>query len=252
MEPTVTINITLPKSWQELTNEQLYYVYDLIGDSLSGPQIRTYCFFRWGGLGVVCRYGDGFIIKKNRLECFVTGEIIASAMQSLLFLEQMPETPVRISKIRKHYAVDAKLDDVPFEQYLYMENLYQGYLHTQNHALLSEMGEMLYDADGMHFNQAEKMSIFYWWTALKIYFSKMFPDFFVPMSSRNDGNLLGSAKSIGQQLREAMNAQIRALTKGDITKEKEVLAMHTPRALTELNQLAKEAEEMRRKYGSKS
>ena len=127
MEPIVTINITLPKSWQELTNEQLYYVYDLIGDSLSGPQIRTYCFFRWGGLGVVCRYGDGYIIKKNRLECFVTGDIIASAMKSLLFLESMPEYPVRISKIRKHYAADAALDNVPFEQYLYMENLYQGY-----------------------------------------------------------------------------------------------------------------------------
>ena len=32
-----------------------------------------------------------------------------------------------------------------------------------------------------------------------------------------------------------MNAQIRALTKGDVTKEKEILALDTWRALTELN-----------------
>ena len=32
-----------------------------------------------------------------------------------------------------------------------------------------------------------------------------------------------------------MNAQIRALTKGDVTKESEVLALDTWRALTELN-----------------
>ena len=249
MDPKVTINITLPTSWAELTNEQLYYVFDLIGDSLSGPQIRTYCFFRWGGLGVVCRYGDGYIIKKNRLECFVTGEIIAGAMQSLMYLEQLPEVPVRIGKIRQHYAADATLDDVPFEKYLYLENLYQGFLHTQNHQLLQEMGEILYDCEGMHFNQAEKMSIFYWWASLKDYFAKMFPDFFVPSSTPVGGNLMGSPKSIGKQLRDAMNAQIRALTKGDITKEKEVLAMPTQRALTELDALAKEAEEMNRKYG---
>ena len=249
MDPQVTINITLPKSWAELTNEQLYYVFDLIGDSLSGTQIRAYCFFRWSGLGVVCRYGDGYILRKNRLECFVTGDIVASAMKSLNFLEDFPAVPVRISKIRKHYAADATLDDVPFEKYLYVENLYQGYIHTQNHQLLQEMGEILYDCEGVHFNQAEKMNVFYWWASLKEYFSRLFPNFFVPASAPVDGNLLGNPKPIGKQLRDAMNAQIRALTKGDITKEKEVMAMPTQRALTELDELAREAEEYKRKYG---
>ena len=36
------------------------------------------------------------------------------------------------------------------------------------------------------------------------------------------GNLLGSA---APSVEDAMNAQIRALTKGDVTKEKEVLAL---------------------------
>lgn len=253
MEPNkVTINITLPKSWAELSNEQLYYVFDLICDSLSGSQIRAYCFFRWSGLGVVCRYGDGYILRKNRLECYVTGDIVAGAMRSLMYLESMPERPVRIGKIRKHYAYEAELDDVPFEKYLYVENLYQGYLRTQNHQLLQEMGQILYDCEGVHFNQAEKLNVFYWWTSLKNYFSQLFPNFFVPAGAPSDGNLLGNPKPIGQQLREAMNAQIRALTKGDITKEKEVLALPTPRALTELDALAKEAEEIRRKYGNRS
>lgn len=63
--------------------------------------------------------------------------------------------------------------------------------------------------------------------------------------------MLGSAKNIGEQVTEAMNAQIRALTKGDITKEKEVLAMDCWRALTELNAQAKEYEELNRKYPHK-
>ena len=43
-----------------------------------------------------------------------------------------------------------------------------------------------------------------------------------------------------------MNAQIRALTGGDITKEREVLKMDCWRALTELDAKAKDYEDMRK------
>ena len=43
-----------------------------------------------------------------------------------------------------------------------------------------------------------------------------------------------------------MNAQIRALTKGDVTKEKEILAMDCWRALTELDAQAQEYQELQR------
>ena len=48
-----------------------------------------------------------------------------------------------------------------------------------------------------------------------------------------------------------MNAQIRALTKGDVTKEAEVLALDTWRALTELNVQAKEYKELNAKTKAK-
>ena len=47
-----------------------------------------------------------------------------------------------------------------------------------------------------------------------------------------------------------MNAQIRALTKGDITKEAEVLALDTHRALTELNAQAREYKELNAKIST--
>ena len=52
-------------------------------------------------------------------------------------------------------------------------------------------------------------------------------------------------------LKDAVNAQIRALTKGDVTKEKEVLAIDTWRALTELDALAKEYDDFNKKYPNK-
>ena len=47
-----------------------------------------------------------------------------------------------------------------------------------------------------------------------------------------------------------MDTQIRALTKGDITKEREVLQMDVHRALTELDAQAKEYEELKRETKS--
>ena len=66
-----------------------------------------------------------------------------------------------------------------------------------------------------------------------------------------DGNMFEQTKSQYEILYEAVNSQIRALTKGDVTKEKEVLAIDTWRALTELNALAKEYDDFNKKYPNK-
>ena len=44
---------------------------------------------------------------------------------------------------------------------------------------------------------------------------------------------------------------IRALTKGDITKEREILALDTRRALTELDAQAREYQEFNSKFPKK-
>lgn len=100
----------------------------------------------------------------------------------------------------------------------------------------------------MAFKPYERISIFYWFAALKDTFSRKFSDFFQPISAATGGNLLGSS---APSVEDAMNAQIRALTKGDITKEKEVLALDTHRALTELNAQAREYKELNAKTQSK-
>ena len=80
-----------------------------------------------------------------------------------------------------------------------------------------------------------RFGIIQWYTQLKTHFSMQFSNFF----KRTEG---GNAQSVV----EAMNAQIRALTGGDVTKEKEIFAIDTWRALTELNAKAREAEEFKK------
>ena len=50
---------------------------------------------------------------------------------------------------------------------------------------------------------------------------------------------------------DAVNAQIRALTDGDVTKEEFIKGYDCWRCLTELDAKAREAEEFKRKYGNK-
>ena len=73
----------------------------------------------------------------------------------------------------------------------------------------------------------------------------MFPHFLKTIPSDSE-NLLGYTPPIGEVLRTAMNAQIRELTGGEITKEEAVLSMDTWRALTELDAKAKEVEDIKR------
>lgn len=243
------ISIFVPKSWQELTDRQLYYIYNLFADNLSSGQIKTFCLMKWGRMKVVCRYGNGYMLQQGKKKFVVTAELLADAIHALDWIDVLPSSPVCISSIGRAKAVDATFVGVPLEKYLYCDNLYQGYLETQNPALLAQMAAVLYDKESLHINQAEKISIFYWWAALKSMFARSFPAFLQPMPA--DMNNILDDNDIGKRLKESMNSQIRALTKGDITKEKEVLAMDTWRALTELESQAKDYEEIKRKYGNK-
>lgn len=239
------MNVILPKDWTELQDQQLYYVFNLIAENLAAAQIKTYCLFRFGKIKLLCRYGDGYLVTMDKEEFLVTAETIAGAIRALDFLDDVPKRPVRISRIKRHEACDPLLKDLDLQTYLYVENLYQGFLHTQQHQMLNEMGQMLYGSDRITLNQAEKMNVFYWWTAVKTAFSEQFPNLF--RGTAQTDNLIGDSRSLSKKMNDAMNNQIRALTKGDITKEEQVLKMNLWRALNELDNIAREAEELNEK-----
>lgn len=243
------IMIELPKSWQELNDAQLYYVYGLMVENLSVTQIKTTCLLKWGGLKVVAETDRGYEMKCGGERFEATRDAIAAATWRLDWIGALPTSPVRLSKIGGHRGVDGAMMGVEFEKYLYCDNLYYGYLETQDDGLLAEMAGVLYGKGGIKVNQVERISIFYWWVGLKSLMSRSFPTFLQPMAEGMEGVFDGN---VGKRLQESMNGQIRALTKGDVTKEKEVLAMDTWRALTELEAQAKDYEEIKSKYGNKT
>ena len=266
-------NIILPESWAELTDKQLLMVYELFASDLSTAEVKTLCMMKWGGLQVLASLPKKrFLIRRDKVfdkpnekrkACLISSMArklrpkakeqfilrlrqIQRATSVLNFLDSFAPIPVRISRIGKHRAVPADFEKVPFEEFLYVENLFQGYLNTQSSELLLQMAQVLYASDHVKPTKAHLVGIFYWIASLKQYFASQFPNFYKP-ATNTDANLLGSGQpDTYRQLRESTNAMIRALTGGDITKEECILKMDTWRALTELDAKAKEAADLRK------
>lgn len=264
---TISINLSVPTSWNELDDKQLRYVYSLIAEDLSLHEIKTLVFLKWATPKVKVER----LANKGKYLCSIrplhsphstlhfelSAVQLAEALSALDWLTELPASPVRLSKIRNHGAVDPDFQGVPFETFLMVENLYQGFLHTKDDALLDELASLLYTKKisplstlRSPLSKAERFSVFYWVASVKDMFAKRFPDFFQPAATEAE-NLLGGSPNIGAQLQESMDAQIRALTKGDITKEREILSLDTWRALTELNAQAKEYKQINAQLNAK-
>ena len=234
------IDLSIPKSWQELPDKELRYVFRLLNGSFTITQVKARCLLRWAGMRVLRQEGALFVVRYKKQVFSISALQITEAISNLEWLGDFPSYPVRLSRIGFHRAVRADLQNVTFEDFLTLDNLYQGYLQTQKEDLLHDMALILYQARFIRLTKEEASCIFYWFTSVKRYFASLFTNFF---SSATDGEVFSPSY---KQLQDNVNTQIRALTGGDITKEREVLRMDCWRALTELDAKAKDYDELKK------
>lgn len=261
---TISINFIVPQGWHDLSDKQLRYVYQLFSQDYSADEVKTLCLLHWTGTKVIGRQDSShseatssmtgsFLLKKGDTIFEVTAVTLASLLPHLDWLGSMPPAPTRPDKLKHRLAIAADFAEVPFEQFIIVDNLYQGYLQTQEDNLLDEIASVVYPSIKTPLATDERIAIFYWVASLKDYFARRYPDFFSRNLETGNGNLLANSQSPipGSRIEAVMNAQIRALTKGDVTKEAEVLALDTHRALTELNAQAREYQELNNQINNK-
>lgn len=258
-----TLNLHAPESWSDVSQKQLRTLLKVMASfshsaSFNDPhsaddhstrtvtKVAAYCLFYWNNIKVKMPYGDGWLIADGKSEYVVTAQVVAAAAMRLSWIGELPASPVRLERIDGADAVDASLDDsFSFDDWLSCETLWQGYLVVNDNSCLRLMAEILYRKPGIKLKDYELLSIFYWWTGVKSECERLYPDFFRPAPVNTAVN------PDPEVLRHNIDAQIRALTKGDISKESVILNLPAHRALTELNALAREYEELNRKYPSK-
>ena len=126
----------------------------------------------------------------------------------------------------------------------FARTLFQSWISSQIEEPIEQMAKFLYRtaadeyALNIHLSPAERYAVIFWWTGLKAELATRYNELFrrIPAGAEDYDD-----SSPAERQRESTDAQIRALTAGDITKEPAVLKTETHRALTELNAKAREA-----------
>lgn len=257
---TQEFNFKAPSSWAELSEEQLRYVLSVMSIHHDHIVIKCYLLARFCGLtvhkytrtgwkcSVKCDENDENGDSKTRKVCervlYISAAEILSLLKNFDFIDKFTDfRPLQRASDVLLTAVDSMLHDVSFYDYLNIEKNYQLFMLNQEDKFLSKMAHLMYrTADGSadetaHFEPYELLGVFMWFSSVKEYFAANFTHFFKP--AREGGELRRV------DILPAMQAQIRALTDGDVTKQQAVYNTDCWAALTELDNKAREAEEFK-------
>lgn len=249
--------LTLLTIFDDLTVIKTYMLIRLSGIHIEGYTVRTShdqpqsyrCWFRpaWW--------------KPRRWFTLETWQV-QSFIRQFDFIDPFDGMDVRLERIHGCRAVDDILDHYPFGDYLMAEQYYQLAVSSGKPEMIEKLATYLYERRGIvrkaHFpwrwvgwrhprrlslSPAEQMGTLRWFAHVKSVFAERWPHFFRRVNA--------DIEEMDIDLMGAMDAQIRALTEGDITKEETIKQLPCWRALTELNQKAREAKEFHEKYDKK-
>lgn len=257
---TQEFNFKAPSSWAELSEEQLRYVLSVMSIHHDHIVIKCYLLARFCGLtvhkytrtgwkcSVKCdesgENGDSKTGKVRERVLYISAAEILSLLKNFDFIDKFTDfRPLQRASDVLLTAVDSMLHDVSFYDYLNIEKNYQLFMLNQEDRFLSKMAHLMYRTeDGSadetaHFEPYELLGVFMWFSSVKEYFAANFTHFFKP--AREGGELRRV------DILPAMQAQIRALTDGDVTKQQAVYNTDCWAALTELDNKAREAEEFK-------
>lgn len=250
------VSITVPASWAELTDRQLRYALRLLWLHGEAPgwqyRVRVAALLHYGGIEVVRRTDTRWLCRECRTgnAFLLSADLLPSLTEAVAWITDTAHVGARIARIDGHEATDFHLRTLPFGEYLEAENLYQSFLQSRSEDCLARLTAVLYRSEEPTPGMKEEVltGTFLWYTSAKQLLAAQFPHFLRP-SSASDGN---AAPVTRERLLESMRAQIRLLTKGDVTKQQYILEQtDTWTALAELDAQAREAEEIKKKYGKR-
>ena len=235
------LDIQIPRSWGECSERQLRYLYRLQAAGYAGDAMKALALTRLANMRIHRADGSDFLVIAKTGRAVISAERFASLLSALDWLDGA-DTPVRFAKLHGHTALPADFSGVPFEIFIICENIFQAAIAANDERAVDALACSLYNCRRITLRDYERVMVLRWFASVKALFARTFPDLFKPATG-DDMDM----QPLSERLRVSTDAQIRALTKGDRTKEREILALDTWRALTELNAQAKEYEEYRQK-----
>ena len=241
----------VPTSWHSLSNRQLSYLCSLLAAGFEEQEVRLRMLLHCGSLTPATPPRHAlptdhyFYHYSQRKPLRITAAEFERHLAAFDFIASPPTAPL-LPPIDNRRPTDPFLTDLPFGHYLVVQNYYLRHTLSRQPELLTQIARILWDFDDNDPDPSPDTQLIYH-TALHLFFiglsawlARQFPYLY---GDSND-DCQGAPPDIEAQ-RAQTDAMIRALTGGDVTKEDQVQNVPTIRALTELNEKAREARELK-------
>lgn len=246
------VELTLPKSWKELTDKQFLFVCQLLLMDNTPDEILSKCFLFFNNIKVIEKRASGtWLCKIGRKKFSIRDYEVLYFSKKLLFLIDNIRDVKPLRSLAGLKPINSRFEGIPFKQWLAAENYYQAFLYTKEEQYLNMLCAVIY-SDGITFNDSEtfkraksfsklpdiqRFSVFIVYMGFKELLSNQFSYFF--------------KKTIGQpaetkrppNMREHINNMLNALDGGDATKTDQILEIDSWRAFDKLNRKAREIKE---------
>lgn len=248
------VNITLPKSWKELTEKQLLYISALMIDDNTLTEIQSKCFFHFGKIKVLKAVDPERWLCKIKQGKFILQEYeVLFFSKKLSFLTSGINEVDPLPRLRGQKHIQPQFKGVSFRQWFNAENYYQAYLYTKDEYYLNCLCTVIYcRTDKFDISKIDKWSkkfrklsiikrftVFIYYSGLKDRLSKEFKYFFQRLN-----NVSTQESSPPPNMREYLDNMLQALNLGDITKNEQLLERDVWDAFAMLDKISKENQEI--------
>lgn len=244
------LRMTAPRSWRELSEDELRLVFELQAKYAEPTSVKTRLLMKLCGLRVRKKVAGGALVSLVGQRDIPIIYIATWQLQSLIhqfdYIDTYEAMGVRLARLQGLHAVDVNLHGLCYSDYVNVEKAYQHFLMKEDVRFLAEMARILYRDEQENavaqlvLSPMEQVAVLAWWAYVKSMFARRFPHLFKPAGRAGE-------KLDEWKWQEASDAQLRALTDGDVTKEASVETVDCWRALTELDAKARAAAEFRAK-----
>ena len=112
-------NLSLPKSWVDLSDPQLLFFFRQLATDKPMAEIPTLCLCQWANVLVRCRlYGSVYLVQHGKQQATQTLHQFVCAITALDFLKSFSPYPIRIRTFGKARAIAADFQGVPFSSFI--------------------------------------------------------------------------------------------------------------------------------------
>lgn len=238
------LSVSVPVSWDKLSFKQFRYICQLFVQPIPAFSFDSILFLKLADISVLGNCDNGkVLVSHNKKFYIVDKNLFAVAPDFIGWVHQVADLFQLSFVLRKVHksAVDLNLQSFSFADFLSSDSFFSGYVETNNQELGDRLVKKLFPKI-RRVKAWHRSAAVIWFSAVKKYIISRFPELY---GEQDKSDLFSSVNMSPAALREQIDSMIRALSKGDITIEEKVLAAPMYRALTELNQLAKEYRELK-------